>query len=78
MAVLMSGTTSIMLEPLAGNTVLLKRMGIDTHEEPIVYIGGILSGRPLAHWPVTTASAALLVPYPEFDDSPSYNPSGSA
>ena len=26
------------MEPLAGNTVLLKRMGIDTHEEPIVYM----------------------------------------
>ena len=24
--------------PLAGNTVLLKRIGIDTHEEPIVYM----------------------------------------
>jgi thymidine phosphorylase len=26
------------MEPLNGNTVLLKRMGIDTHEEPIVYM----------------------------------------
>jgi thymidine phosphorylase len=26
------------MEPLAGNTLLLKRMGIDTHEEPIVYM----------------------------------------
>ncbi|MEQ1759680.1 MAG: thymidine phosphorylase family protein [Vicinamibacterales bacterium] len=26
------------MDPLAGNTVLLKRMGIDTHEEPIVYM----------------------------------------
>jgi thymidine phosphorylase len=26
------------MTPLAGNTLLLKRMGIDTHEEPIVYM----------------------------------------
>ena len=26
------------MEPVAGNTLLLKRMGIDTHEEPIVYM----------------------------------------
>jgi thymidine phosphorylase len=26
------------MEPLDGNTVLLRRMGIDTHEEPIVYM----------------------------------------
>jgi thymidine phosphorylase len=26
------------MKPLAGNTLLLKRMGIDTHEEPIVYM----------------------------------------
>ena len=26
------------MEPLAGNTLRLKRMGIDTHEEPIVYM----------------------------------------
>ena len=26
------------MEPLTGNTLLLKRMGIDTHEEPIVYM----------------------------------------
>jgi thymidine phosphorylase len=26
------------MEPPAGNTLLLKRMGIDTHEEPIIYM----------------------------------------
>jgi len=26
------------MEPLAGNTLFLKRMGIDTHDEPIVYM----------------------------------------
>ena len=26
------------MDPLPGNTVLLKRMGIDTHEEPIIYM----------------------------------------
>ena len=26
------------MDPLSGNTLLLKRMGIDTHEEPIIYM----------------------------------------
>ena len=49
------------MEPLAGTTVLLKRMGIDTHEEPIVYMRADCHVcRSEVFSPVTTERASII------------------